>query len=103
MIELAAFLLFQSVINLLVKRFLYSKAQYVFASLAYIIFGLLVLAYPFISITFYYDAFYEEGDIKCGNADLGIIVFFWIIGIPLVFLIQFLFNKFLFRRIIEKS
>jgi len=97
MTELAVFLAFQILINLLVKFFLSINQQSVFRGAAYL-FVLLILAYPYMVINFYYDNFYDEGDIKCGNVYIGLVLFLWIIGTPLVFLIQLLFNKFLFRQ-----
>ncbi len=98
MIDLAVFLAFQILINLLAKFFLSVSWQSVFKGAAYL-FVLLMLAYPFLVINFYYDNFYDDDDIKCGNVYIGLIAFLWIIGVPLVLTTQFLFNIFLFRRI----
>jgi hypothetical protein len=105
MIELAVFLLFQIIINLLVKRFFNGYRQYVFRSLAILAFSLLMLAYPFMLISFYFNNFYSEGKTRCGNAYIGMVAFLWVIGTPLVLLFQYLLNRFLFKSnpTIEKS
>jgi len=99
MIELAVFLTFQILINLLAKFFLSVSWQSVFKGASYL-FVLLMLAYPFLVINFYYDNFYDDDAIKCGNVYIGLVFFLWVIGAPLVLITQFLFNTFLFRRII---
>jgi hypothetical protein len=48
MIELAFFLLVQTVINLLVKRLINTHWQYFFRSLSILFFGVLILIYLFL-------------------------------------------------------
>jgi hypothetical protein len=95
MIELAFFLLVQTVINLLVKRLINTHWQYFFRSLSILFFGVLILIYPFFLVNFYFSI-RKSGAIRCGNADIGLVGFLWIIGVPLVVLSQYLLNKYLF-------
>jgi hypothetical protein len=97
MAELAFFLAFQILVNLLAGYFLPARGQYIFKSTAYLL-VLLMLAYPFLLINFYYNNFYGEDDIKCGNVYIGMVLFLWVIGAPAVLLTQFLLNRSLFRR-----
>ena len=96
MIELAVFLLLQTVINLLVKLFFNDRWSYIYSSLSIILFGVLILIYPFFVMNFYFST-YKEGEMRCGNVYIGLVAFLWVIGTPLVVLSQYLFNKNLFK------
>lgn len=96
MIELAVFLLLQTVINLLVTRFFNDRWSYIYSSLSIILFGVLNLIYPLFVMNFHFST-YREGEIRCGNAYIGLVAFLWVIGTPLVILCQYLFNKYLFK------
>jgi cytochrome bd-type quinol oxidase subunit 2 len=102
MTELAIFLLFQVVVNLLAWRFINGRVQLIFYSLAYVIFGLLMFIYPIGLINFHYNNLYEDSDIRCGNAYIGLMFFMWLIGLPVVLIVQFLFYRFLFRKQAKK-
>lgn len=98
MTELVIFVIFQAIVNLLAWRFLNARVHHIFYSLAYVIFSLLMFIYPFVAVNFYFNNFYEEDEIRCGNVFIGFMGFIWIVGLPVVLIIQFLFHWFLFRK-----
>ncbi|MBK7212397.1 MAG: hypothetical protein IPH88_03660 [Bacteroidales bacterium] len=97
MLETIVFLSIQILLNLLVRIIRHDRLSYVFASLAGLIFSVLMLSYPFWSLNIYYLFYPEKLNPSCGMLSLASMLFQWIIGLPLVILLQFLFNRFIHR------
>lgn len=98
MIELLIFLSVQLIINFIIRLVANKRVSYVFISLAKLIFGILIIVYPIWSWRIY-DFFYppDPNGIHCGNMQVGAIMFQWIVGIPIVILLQWVLNKYLHK------
>lgn len=98
MIELLIFLSIQLIINFIIWLVANKRVSYIFISLAKLIFGTLIIVYP-IWIWQIYEFFYppDPNGINCGNIQLGIMMFQWVVGIPIVILLQWILNKYLHR------
>ena len=106
MLATLLFIIGQAIINILIHLFpLGERNKYFFASLAPLIFGVLMLIYSIWSINVY-DFFYPPDpnlEFRCGNQYLGVIMFGWIIGTPIVYFLQRLLNSLLFKNIIQRT
>ena len=99
MIETLTFIAGVFLINIVIRFLNKDKVTYIFSSLAPLTFGVLMLIYPFWSFKVY-DFFYPPDpseEFKCGNAYLGAMMFQWVIGIPVVYLVQRVLNKYLHK------
>jgi len=95
MIETLIFLIIQLTINLLVKGFNHARATYIFTSLSYLIFIIGLMLYPYFSwrLTDSMSPTDPTKEWRCGNAQIGVVMFQYFIGGPLVIWLQYLFNK----------
>lgn len=99
MIELLIFLLVQFILNLVIHFVANNRVTYVFTSLAALTFGVLILVYPLWSWRIY-DFFYppDPSDIgRCGMMQMGAAMFQWIVGTPIVLILQWMLNKYLHK------
>jgi len=95
LLAIPVFLLVQLVVNILVHKAKNERFAYIFVSLAPIIFTLLMMLFPIIFIWIIdllqsSKSFPNEG---CGNVFFGVLLFLWIIGCPLAYLLQVLLNR----------
>lgn len=96
MIETVAFLLGQIFINIFIRFFKSERLNYIFTNLSYLIFIILILLYPYWSYKIS-DLIYQPDPsltFRCGNAQLGSVMFQYIIGGPAMLLTQYLLNKY---------
>lgn len=95
MIETLFFLLIQLILNLSVKGFGNTRLTYIFTSLAYIFFILGLMLYPYVSGRIS-DLIYPSDsseDWRCGNAQLGAVMFQYVMGGLLVVILQRFYNS----------
>ena len=97
MLETIVFISTQTLLNIIVRLVHKVRLTYIFASVATLTFGVLMLIYTTWSYHVY-DFFYPpKPGPRCGNPLFATMLFQWIIGTPIVVLIQVLFNKYLHK------
>jgi hypothetical protein len=97
MIELSIFIAMQLVLNFIIHVIANNKVAFLFTNLAILIFGILITVYPMWSWRIY-DFFYPSDandNFRCGNMLMGAAMFQWIVGTPLVIILQWFLNKYL--------
>jgi len=96
MIETVLFLLGQILINIFIRGFKSDRLTYIFINFSYLIFCFLLLLYPYWSYKII-DVIYPPDpslSFRCGNAQLGSVMFQYVIGGPVVIVTQHLLNKY---------
>ncbi len=94
MLEILIFVIGQLLINLIIRLLNKGKVTYIFCSISTILFAWLMLIYP--NWSWRIDNFFyppEPNQIRCGNVWLGVAMFQWFVGMPLVVVLQSIFNK----------
>ncbi len=88
--ELVVFIIIQVGVSLLVKYFASLHWKRILRILFVPLFIVLMMVYPIWII----DVFYVQDEpVKCGMPILAVILFFWIVGIPVTIITQLLLNK----------
>jgi hypothetical protein len=97
MLETLIFIIAQILINLIVRIINNSRLTYVFASIAILTFGVLMLVYSTWSFNIYDFLYPPIPGPRCGMFQLSSMLFQWFIGIPIVIITQFIFNKYIHK------
>lgn len=87
MIELIIFIIIQVIVTISVFKIVTERSKYIFYNLSPLVFALLMIVFPVFEILIS-NLFRSSDSIKCGNASLGMMMFYWIIGTPIVYFLQ---------------